>query len=202
MRTRRRNRKWQPLLLKQYTVPKISSEGHNPALNLPPVPGTEDLDGMQGVGSALGHSQEKGELAVPSLRGGKHPGGGTAKALGPAAPSPFPPEQPLGAGSPILSTSCLSAHCPRPSGGWPQAKLAKWPAAQGPAQGQTMSMRISQAQRSQAGGWLEGLSSVQGHGPLGAHQLSPLRQPLRWLGPSCPPPMALLGVDIPAGIQP
>ena len=26
---------------------------------------------MQGVGSALGHSQEKGELEVPSLRGGK-----------------------------------------------------------------------------------------------------------------------------------
>ena len=158
---------------------------------------------MQGVGSALGHSQEKGgELEVLSLRGGKHPGGGTAKALGPAAPSPFPPEQPLGAGSPILSTSCLQAHCPHPSGGWPQAKLAKWPAAQGPAQGQTMSMRISQAQRSQAGDWLEGLSSIQGHGPSGAHQLSPLCQLQDGWGLAAPSPMAPPGVDILAGIQP
>lgn len=57
--------------------------------------------------------QEAGELVVPSM-GGVHPGGGTAKALGPASPSPFPPEHLLGGGSPILSASCLPGPLPTP----------------------------------------------------------------------------------------
>lgn len=47
---------------------------------------------MQGVGSALGHSQEKGELEVPSLRGGKHPGGGS----GSSSPIPVSPRAATG----------------------------------------------------------------------------------------------------------
>lgn len=42
----------------------------------------------------------------------EHPGAGTAKALGPESPSPSPPEQPLGGGSAILSTSCPAGPLP------------------------------------------------------------------------------------------
>lgn len=44
----------------------------------------------------------------------EHPSGGTAKALGPTSPFPFPPQQLLGRGCAILSTSCPLGPLPTP----------------------------------------------------------------------------------------
>ena len=95
---------------------KVTQWGHthNPALNLPPVPGTDELDARRLLAMPWAMArcwepawQEGGELAVPSMSGVSTLVGALPR-LWVQHPHPrFPPEQPLGGGSPILSTSCL-----------------------------------------------------------------------------------------------
>lgn len=110
-----------------------------------------NLEEMQtGADSALGLSQVLGASGRKRERAGganpvqwEHPKGEALLGSHPNISIPLNPERLLGGGSSILSTRCPCG--PHPLGGWPWANLTKQPASQEPAQGQTVSMRISQA---------------------------------------------------------
>jgi hypothetical protein len=105
---------------------------------------------QSGADSTLGLSQVLGASGRKRERAGggqacawEHPKGGALLGSHSNISIPLNPEQLLGGASSILSTRCPCG--PHPLGGWPWANLAKQPASQEPAQGQTVSMTISQA---------------------------------------------------------
>lgn len=107
-------------------------------------------DSTLGLGQVLGASGRKGERAgsanqpLAGVLQREHPKGGALPGLHSNISIPLTPEQ-LPGGSSLLSTRCPCG--PHPLGGWPWANLAKQPAGQEPAWGQTV--RISQAELTQ-----------------------------------------------------
>lgn len=121
-------------------------------------------------------------LAVPSMC--EHPQWGTAKAPCPASPFSLLPEQLLGGGSPILSTSCPLGPPPTPIRGaaldQPGQVACKPGAGSGPDYVNEDELGSTNS-RCRVTGW-RGLISGKGHGPSqGASQLPSLPWlPLVW----------------------
>lgn len=138
---------------------------------------------------------------MPSLRG---------QALAGALPrlwvqQPHPPLFPraaTGSRLPILSTSCSPAHCPRLIRVAPgQAGQVACSPGAGPGPDNVSEDQPGSAKSSRWAGWRGSLRS--GHvDPWGPTSSLPCANPPRWLGPSCPPPMALPGVAIPLAFSP
>lgn len=150
----------------------------------------------------LGHSQGPGACLVGRGRAGTaervwcgHPGGGTAEALGPAAPSLFPPEQPLGRGSATLSTSCPAGPLPTAIRGVAVGQAGQVACRPGVGRGPNY---VSEGQPGsassscRAGDPLQGSWTLQGDSGSTAFSF-PLCPGLKRLGPNCPSPMVPTG---------
>lgn len=107
-------------------------------------------DSTLDLSQVLGASVRKGERAgSANLVQREHPQG---RGFARLTFQHLHPPNPVAAAGRRLGSSILSTRCPcgpHPLGGWPWANLAKQPASQESAQGQTMSMRMSQAELTQ-----------------------------------------------------